>query len=295
MSDVEVAVDAGNYLGETPLWCAGEDALWWINCEDPPQLHRWHPASGRHDVWPMPQRIGGVARCAGGGMLVALGDGLYDFDAGTGALSLRVPSPFPPHVKLHECATDRQGRFWIGGIDKRYPADRNAADAAILLLNGDRLVPIITGISVANGLAVSPDGRTLYFADSGERRVRACDLDPATGGLSGERTFLELPPDDGFIDGATVDSEGGYWLANVAASALRRYRPDGTLDRVVPLPFSNPTKPAFGGPDLATLYVTSTRMPLPGSLVTEQENGPVFAVQTGFRGIVEADFSGHPA
>ena len=294
MSGIRVAFDAGNYLGETPVWSAAEQALWWVNCEDEPELHRWHPASGAHRFWPMPQRIGGFVFKAGGGMVVALYDGLYDFDADSGEVTLRVRSPFPAHVALHETAVDRQGRLWIGGFDRNFPANRAAADAAICRLDGDRLVPVITGISVANALAFSPDGRTLYVSDSPKRTVQAYDLDPESGAVSNARTLLALKEGEGFVDGAAVDAEGGYWLANVAAGALRRYLPDGTLERVVPLPFSNPTKPAFGGADLGTIYVTSTASVAMCFSEPTAPNGPVYALEPGFAGLEEPLLAGWP-
>ncbi|MBW8755898.1 MAG: SMP-30/gluconolactonase/LRE family protein, partial [Sphingomonadales bacterium] len=203
MTEVRVAIDAGNHLGETPIWSPSEQALWWINCEHPPELHRWHPRSGEHRTWPMPQRIGGFVPKAQGGLLVALADGLYDFDPESGELSFRVPSPFPAHVKLHECHCDRQGRFWIGGFDRRYPADRTAADAGYCRLDGDRLTVAVTGVHVANGLAFSPDGTTMYAVTSPTRQVDAFDLDPATGALSNRRPFVTLAEGEGFADGAT--------------------------------------------------------------------------------------------
>lgn len=292
MSEVRIAFDAGNHLGETPIWSPSEHALWWVNCEQPPELHRWHPESGTHRVWPMPQRIGGFVPKAGGGLLVALADGLYDFDPASDTLTFRVPSPFPPHVKLHECHCDRQGRFWIGAYDHDFPANRAAAGAAICRLDGDRLTPVIQGIAVANALAFSPDGRTMYVADSPKRRVDAYDLDPASGALSNGRTFLALKEGEGFVDGATVDAAGGYWLANVGAGALRRYRPDGTLDRIVALPFSNPTKPAFGGADLNTLFVTSTQLAMQAFMTPTAPNGPLYALEPGESGVAEVPFAG---
>lgn len=292
MTQVRVAFEAGNFLGETPIWSAEDQALWWVNCEHPPELHRWEPATGTHRKWPMPQRIGGFVPKASGGLLIALADGLYDFAIDSGELTFRVPSPFTDRAKLHECHCDRQGRFWVGGYDHDFPANRNASGAAICRLDGDRLTPVIEGIGVANGLAFSPDGRTMYVSDSPKRRVDAYDLDPATGAISGRRTFVALEEGEGFVDGATVDAKGGYWLANVAAGALRRYRPDGTLDRIVPLPFSNPTKPAFGGPGLATLYVTSTQMEMPAFMEPSAPNGPVYALEPGEAGVPEVPFAG---
>ena len=151
---------------------------------------------------------------------------------------------------------------------------------------------MIEGIAVANGLAFSPDGRTLYAADSSGRSVEAWDLDPVSGEVSNRRHFLTLPPGEGFLDGATADAEGGYWLANVGHGALRRYRPDGSLDRIVHLPFSNPTKPAFGGPGLRTLYVTSTKMPIAASMEPTMPNGGIYALEPGECGVAEVPFAG---
>ena len=291
MAEVTLALDAQNHLGESPMWSARDQALWWVNCELPPELHRWHPESGAHDIWPMPQRIGGFVHKAGGGLLLALADGIFDFDMESEALTLRAPSPLPPHVKLHECGCDRQGRFWVGSFDHHFPADRDAAGGAWFRLDGNALTRVIEGVSVSNGLAFSPDGRTLYCANTPSRCVEAFDIDPETGTLSNRRIFLSLAPGDGHIDGATVDTEGGYWLAVVATGTVRRYLPDGTLDRTIALPCSNPTKPAFGGADMKTLFATSTKMVIKADSHGAELNGALFAVQTGFIGINEALFA----
>ena len=239
----------------------------------------------------MPQRIGGFVHKAGGGLLLALADGIFDFDMESEALTLRAPSPLPPHVKLHECGCDRQGRFWVGSFDHHFPADRDAAGGAWFRLDGNALTRVIEGVSVSNGLAFSPDGRTLYCANTPSRCVEAFDIDPETGTLSNRRIFLSLAPGDGHIDGATVDTEGGYWLAVVATGTVRRYLPDGRLDRTIALPCSNPTKPAFGGADMKTLFATSTKMVIKADSHGAELNGALFAVQTGFIGINEALFA----
>lgn len=291
MTQVRLAFDAGNHLGETPVWSETDQALWWVNCENPPELHCWTPGTGEHRKWPMPLRIGGFAPKASGGLLVALADGLYDFDPEGGALALRVASPLPSHVKLHESAVDREGRFWIGGYDHDFPANREADGAKYLRLDGDRLTAVIEHIAVANGLAFSPDGRTIYAADAPKRRVEAWDLDPASGAVSNRRPFLTLVEGEGFVDGATVDIEGGYWLANVAAGRLRRYLPDGSLDRIIELPFSNPTKPVFGGPGLRTLFVTSTRLAMQCFMTPTAPNGAIYALEPGECGVPQVPFA----
>lgn len=283
-------LDANNYLGETPLWSAGEQALYWVNCEREAEVHRWRPSSGEHDTWPMPERVGGIALKAGGGLLVVLARGIHDFDPASGRLQLRAASPLPDHVALHECQCDRQGRLWVGAYDHHFnPHNRDARDGAFFRLEGDRLLAQIEGISVANGLAVSPDGGTLYAADAPTRTVEAFDLDTRCGELSNRRVFLRLADGEGYVDGATVDAQGGYWLAAVGAGTLRRYLPDGSLDRIVPVGVSNPTKPAFGGPQLDTLYITTTRLELGADSAA---NGGLYALQPGVGGVPEPLFTG---
>lgn len=291
-AEVVLALDADNHLGETPVWSVQDQALWWVNCEQPAQIHRWSPQTGSHVIWSMPKRVGGFVIKSKGGLLVALSDGLYDFSPASGAVSLRVASPLPDHVGLHECQCDRQGRLWVGGFDHHYPADRSASGAGYFRLDGDQLVKVVDGVAVANGLAVSPDGRTLYAHPSPRRDVEAFDLNADTGALSNRRTFLTLEAGFGFIDGATVDAEGGYWLAVVGAGVLRRYTPDGVLDLEIGLPFSNPTKPAFGGPDMKTLYVTSTRLRLGSNGPMAAANGGLFSLRPGQTGVPDTLFAG---
>lgn len=291
MSQPEAAVcayDAENYLGETPLWSVPEQALYWVNCEQPPEVHRWCPTSNKHDVWPMPARVGGIVLKAAGQLLVVLADGIYDFNTDSGDLNLRIASPLPAHVALHECQCDRQGRLWVGAYDHHFnPQNREAKDGAIFRLDGDVLTPVIREISVANAMAFSPGGETLYIADSPTRTVMAYDLNGETGTVGNPRAFLQLGDGEGFIDGATVDSEGGYWLAAVGSGTLRRYLPDGSLDQVVTIPVSNPTKPAFGGEHLDTLYVPTTRLPIGPEAGA---NGAVYALKPGVSGIAEPLF-----
>jgi sugar lactone lactonase YvrE len=281
---LDLAVDAGNYLGESPLWSAEEQALYWINCEQPAELLRWRPDANERRSWPMPARIGGFVLKQAGGVLAVLADGIYDLDLESGALELRLRSPLE-HAALHECACDRQGRLWVGGIDHRLGSEGVTGGGSLFRLDGDQLVEVEAGISCSNGLAFSLDGRTLYHSDAPTKVVHAWDLDPTTGTLSGKREFFRLGPDDGYCDGATVDAEDGYWVALVFAGKLRRYLPSGGIDVEVALPFAAPTKPAFGGPDLSTLYLTTTRLMLASE--NDRLSGGVFSFRPGVKGLEE--------
>lgn len=281
--DLTRITDIRNTVGETPVWSLAEQALYWINCEEEPEILRWDPATGAVRRWPMPWRVGGLVLKENGGALVVLADGLYDFDFATSRLVCRVASPLKAPVALHECACDPTGRFWVGAIDKRVGADNPfPGGAKVFRLDGDELIPVIEGYSCANGLAFSHDGRQLYISDSTTQRCDRYVLDPATGEISDRETFFQL--DSGFVDGATIDEEGAYWVPLVYTGRLRRYLPDGTPDIEVKLPFANPTKVAFGGKDMRTIFVTSTAQSLVGD--ANPLDGALFAF--------EADVGGRP-
>jgi L-arabinonolactonase len=282
----QVALDADDFLGETPVWSVAEQALYWVNCEEPPRLRRWHPATGATRSWAMPERIGGFVLRDKGGPVVTIASGAYDLDPDSGALTLRAKSPVDPAVRLHESACDRSGRLWVGGFDGRLNFDnQDARGAALCRLEGKTLVPVVSNMGLTNALAFSPDGGTIYFTDSTERVVRQADVDQATGALTDMRSFIELQ-DGEYIDGAAIDVEGGYWAAMVLSGEVRRYRPDGTVDRSIKLPFSDVTKPAFGGPDMRTLYLTSAKLDFPGHQPFGN-NGTLYQLRPGIAGLAE--------
>jgi sugar lactone lactonase YvrE len=144
---------------------------------------------------------------------------------------------------------------------------------------------MLTGVTISNGLDWSPDGRRMYYVDSPTRRIDAFDFDATTGGIANRRTFVDVPADGGVPDGMTVDASGFVWVALWGGAALRRYAPDGTLERVVPLPVSHPTSCAFGGAALDELYVTSARGKLTLSeRVGQPQAGGVFRLRPGVVG-----------
>jgi sugar lactone lactonase YvrE len=157
---------------------------------------------------------------------------------------------------------------------------------SLFRLDEDCLVEMEQGITCSNGLAFSPDGKRLYHSDGPTGVVHVWDLDPATGAISDKRTFVTLTPGEGFCDGVTVDQEGGYWMTLVFGGKLRRYLPDGQLDIEVELPFEAPTKLAFGGTELDTLYITTTKISV--GLPPNPMHGGVYAFKPGMRGVAEA-------
>ena len=142
-------------------------------------------------------------------------------------------------------------------------------------------------LGVSNGLAFSPDGTTMYHADSSERTVWAYDYDPAIGARSNERVFLDFDDLPGRPDGACVDADGCYWIACVLGWAIARVTPAGEVDRIIELPVEMPTMPAFGGPELESLYVTSIRS---ANDPDQPLSGGLFVLDVGVRGLPEPMF-----
>jgi sugar lactone lactonase YvrE len=258
---VRIAVPAGNTLGEGPHWQAESGALHWVDIVER-QVWRWHPATGARRIWTLPESVSAVFPRRSGGLLVTLATGLA-FLAEDGAVGRWVaPDPVAGN-RANDARCDAAGRLWLGTMqDNIGPAKEDLpvtrASGGLFRIDPDGTVTRwAEGVGIANALAFSPDGRLLYFADSPANRIEAFDVEPATGALSNRRVFAEGGP--GAPDGAAVDAEGCLWNARWGAARLIRYRPDGRVEREVPLPCAQPTSCAFGGPALRTLYVTSAR------------------------------------
>lgn len=250
--------------GESPAWCVEEQALYWIDVKEP-SLHRFDPASGQDEFWLLPSWVGCAVPGGGRRVLMALRDGVAWLDCRTGDLQMLGPVPFDPRQFFsNDGKCDPQGRFWFGPMyEPLAPAPAVEPDASPLLRfdAGTRCcVPETHAINVSNGIAWSADGRTMYHSDTKEKTIYTYAFDPAAGTLGERRRFAVVDaPGSGGPDGGAMDSEGCYWSAIYGAGKLLRFDPDGKVEREIAMPVSNPTMPAFGGPDLCTVYVTSAR------------------------------------
>jgi sugar lactone lactonase YvrE len=278
-------------LGESPLWHPGEQLLYW--CDIPGhKLNRFDPASGAHREWSFDTDVGSCAPLDDGGLLLALRDGLVRFDTGTGRSRNLAKAPYgPAHERFNDGKADPQGRFWVGTIYQ----PRDPPRAALYRFDAGRLDKMAGDITVSNGLAWSPDARTMYWADTQAHRVDAFDFDVGDGSLSRRRIFLQFPLKapaqdlagyGGRPDGAAVDVEGGYWVAMFEGARVLRFTPDGTLSREIALPVRCPTMPCFGGPDLKTLYITTAREKRPADeLAREPLAGCVLQLRVDVPGL----------
>jgi sugar lactone lactonase YvrE len=284
------AVDCRNVLGEGAVWCPLERLLWWIDISSP-TLWRFDPRTDRADHWPLPKPPGSFALRKNGGFLFAFRNGFATLDAPGGELRwLELPDLKLGDERFNDGKADRAGRFWTGTLDRKLGS---AIGQLYRLDPGFRVSAMDRGFTISNGIGWSPDDRTMYFTDTPSRRIYRYDFDVATGAIANRRVFVEVEAGHGGPDGMTVDAEGFVWSAQFDRWCIHRYAPDGRLDRTVRLPVQRPTTCMFGGPDLATLYVTSARMDLADDALAAQPHaGGVFALEPGVRGLPEPRFGG---
>jgi sugar lactone lactonase YvrE len=232
--------------------------------------------------------IGGFALTEDGGAVVALREGLYRLDLESGALRLLAAPTFDPaFFRFNEGACDASGRFWIGVMFDPLEGDPPKQSGKLHSFTfGGGLREEDDSAELHNGMAWSRDGRTFYLSHSNAGEIIAFDYDADGGRLANRRIFAHVPQGDGIPDGAAIDSEGGYWTALHGGGRLRRFRADGTVDRDIDLPVSQPTMPAFAGDDLAMVYLTSAsdKMTI-DDLEKEPEAGALFRLDIGFRGV----------
>jgi sugar lactone lactonase YvrE len=243
--------DLGAELGEGPVWSARDEALWFVDIKGK-QVHRFSPASGQTRSWSAPSNPGFLAPVAGGGWLAGLKSGLHRFDPESGGFTLHAAvEPGRPDNRLNDGHVDAEGRLWFGSMHD----PETEPTGALYRLDRSGLQAVDREYVITNGPAISPDGRTLYHTDTLKRVIYAFDRDG--GALSGRRVFAAIEDGAGYPDGPAVDAEGCVWTGLFGGWGLRRYAPNGELLGFVRFPCANVTKPAFGGADLKTLYVTT--------------------------------------
>lgn len=285
--------------GESPLWSVAEQALYWVDIPAG-RLYRGDARSGDLCHWQAPEMLACIAeRADAAGFVAGLESGVFALGlpndpANSVALEaerLAPASHAQAGMRFNDGRCDRQGRFWAGTMVMDMTA--NQAVGALYRYSVRRgLQPVLDGLVVPNGLAFSPDGRTMYLSDShpSVQRVWAFDYDTDTGTPYNRRLFVDMKPLPGRPDGAAIDADGCYWICGNDAGLVHRFTPDGRLDRSLAVPVKKPAMCAFGGADLATLYVTSIR-PSGVDLTDQPLAGAVFALRPGVSGLPDPPFA----
>ena len=289
--NAELIVDARNAVGECPVWVPGENALYWV---DIPKggLQRWSAATGHVAAWTAPQMLACIARTDAGNWVAGMETGFFQLtphnDGSLDTTLLAAVEHPRQDMRLNDGRCDRQGRFWAGSMVLNMGL--NAAEGTLYrYTSGAAPHAQLDGFITLNGLAFSPDGRTMYASDSHPlvQQIWAFDYDTETGTPSNRRVFVDMQQFLGRPDGAAVDADGCYWICANDAGLIHRFTPDGRLDRSLAVPVKKPTMCAFGGSRLDTLFVTSIRDDQgPQSIA-----GGVFALNPGVQGLPEPRFT----
>jgi sugar lactone lactonase YvrE len=286
--EIEVVINAGATIGESPTWAPEEKMLYWIDVKRP-ALYRFDPATGNQHAWSMPSDIGAFALASDPpGAVVALRNGLFRLEFATGTLSPLAPPPFDPvRFRFNEGACDVSGRFWVGVMFDPLVETSSPGKSSLhsfTLAGGLRLEP--DAAELHNGMAWSPDSSLFYLSHSNQRDVFAFAFDLQNARLGARTVFAHVPQSFGLPDGAAVDDQGAYWCALHGSGRLRRYTATGVVDRDIILPVSQPTMCAFAGEALDVLYVTSATDKLdPEQRRREPLAGALLRLRPGERGI----------
>lgn len=291
MRQVTCVLDARAVLGECPRWSVAEQALYWVDIARC-QLHRFAPASGEHRTRDFAQPVGCFAFRRSGGFVLAMKDGFALLDGWEDE-----PRPVGPQVlggipenRFNDGRCDSRGRFWAGTMD----GTRRLANGTLYRLDPDLTVRRMAGgVLTANGLAFSPDDRTMYWSDTPNHVVHAFDFDAERGVIGHQRVFAAFPVGEGRPDGAAVDADGCYWSGLYEGGRVVRLSPRGDVLEEVPVPARHCTMIAFGGPDLRTAFVTTARQGLTEAELTDLPlSGGLFSFRVDVPGLPDHDFAG---
>ena len=287
----EYVTGVGALLGESPVWDTEAGVLWWLDIEGC-SIRRYDPAVDAEQSWPTPDKPGSLALCGDGRLLVSVRNGVGWLDPADGSFTPWLDlEPGQASNRMNDGKCDRVGRFWVGSMDEH--ATEGVFTGQLHRVEADGTHAVLRReVGVCNGLAFSPEGDRMYFADSMRSTVWRYRYDADTGSATDPEVFSDWTGLPGLPDGAAVDETGCYWSACAFGWSLARLTPDGDVDRMVELPVEIPTMPAFGGTDLDTIFVTSIG---PGAgFPTEPgqpQAGGVFAVDAGVSGLPEPRFA----
>jgi sugar lactone lactonase YvrE len=294
---VRTAVRCGNTLGEGAYWDAEKGLLWWLDVPMPSRLYSLDPETGDLSQFDVPEMITAVrARKDGTGLVVACHSGISSFDYRTRTLThLLDPEPQRPYNRSNDGGTDARGRFWFGTMQNNIAPNGQGIDLVTAAGTLYRLDPDMTltafqsDVWISNTVCWSPDNRTMYFCDTASGIISAYDFDLDDGAISNKRPFATF--ERGVPDGSCVDADGCLWNARWDGGCVVRFNPRGEVDTVVDLPVAKVTSCAFGGVDLADLYVTTARYAMSeAEIAAAPEAGNLFICRPGARGLAAPAF-----
>ena len=283
----EIIADYQNEVGEGPVWHQTEKRLYWVDILKG-RIFRYDPATEGHELFYQGEAmIGGYTIQEDGALLLFMEKGAIA-ELRDGELKyLMEELPGEGENRFNDVIADPAGRVFCGTM----PLDANKAMAGERLgtlyrLDTDGSVtPVLGDRGISNGMGFTPDRKQMYYTESMDHKIYLFDYDVNTGAISNQRVFAEAPSDEGVPDGMTVDGEGYVWSASAGGSTLTRYTPQGAVERVIRFPARLVSSVAFGGPDMADIYVTTIGG---NDRATEGPGaGALFRLQLGIQGVPE--------
>lgn len=290
LDEGDVAFRCEDELGEAPVWDAQNETLLWVDIIER-QIHAWEPGSGRHRELRADLSVGAVVPRAAGGAVAAVSQGFAYVDVDRAQIEQFADLGLADSsIRMNDAKCDRHGRFWAGTMSETLA---EGAGALYRLDPDGTLTLVVPEVTVSNGLDWSPDDRTMYFIDTLRYGIDAFDFDSGSGSISNRRRLVDIDEREGLADGLTVDADGCIWVALCFGGVVRRYTPDGRLDRSVRLPVTMTTSCAFGGDGYRTLYITTGRSALGDEERRRQPlAGSVFRTEPGVTGLPSTPFGG---
>src|SRR4051794_11690460 len=283
-----LVVDCRSTLLESPLWAPEGGLVWFLDLLGP-AVHRYDPATGAHERSGLggTKPLGCLVRGPGhDSLLLARREWVFRLDPTALEPSFWVnPNARALATACNNGKIGPDGALWLctDDLSEQEPRGvlwRIAPDGSATLIDA--------GFIVGNGPAFSPDGCTMYLADTMGGRILAYELVPELGEVRSRRLFAQVPREAGYPDGMTVHAQGFLWVAHWGGSRISRYDPDGDIERLVSMPVPNVTSLAFAGPELTTLYITTAREGTsPAQLDAATEAGGLYRLETEIQGRLE--------
>jgi len=284
-SDIRLLVDARCRHGEGVVWDEQRQQVLWVDI-DGARLWLHDLASGHDRHWDLPDRAGCIGLAGDGSLLLALAKGLYRADLGA---ALAGDGPLPlcqlagietglAHTRVNDGRADRHGNFVFGTMNEHPEHAPIGSWYQYSARHGLRRLPL-PGVAIPNSICFSPDGLTLYFCDSVHNRIMRAPYDPDTASVGQPELFTTVDDIGASPDGSCIDADGCLWNAQWGGGRVVRYRPDGGIDRIIPVPVPQPSCCALGGPGLDTLYViTSPQGMAAEAVAAAPASGGLFAL-----------------
>lgn len=281
----ELFIDCRNTLGEGPLWHPDRGEFFWFDIEGK-TLNNANTNGDILNTWNFDEAVAAAAVIDRDNLLIATASKLIRFSIENDTRELVLPLEADnPDTRSNDSRVDPTGGWWIGTMG----TNGSKSAGSVYHYREGKLEKLFGGIGIPNATCFSPDATIAYWADTPTNIIQKCAMDPETGKPAGPWSdHINTSDHRGHPDGAVVDSEGYLWSARWGGSCVVRHAPDGSIDQIVEVPAPNVTCPAFGGPDLKTMYITTARAGMSAEQLEKYPHaGSVFSIQLDVAGQAE--------